>query len=84
MDKLSKLPNIGEKLEMQLISIGIESISQLESMGSKDVWFKLRQIDPTACINRLYAIEGAIQRKRWHSLSKEVKDDLKDFYNEWK
>ena len=29
----------------------------------------------------LYALEGAIQGIRWHDLSKEKKDNLRDFYN---
>ncbi|WP_346936613.1 TfoX/Sxy family protein [Clostridium sp.] len=81
MSKLSDLPNIGKKLEEQLNEVGIETIEQLKEVGSKQAWLDIKAIDDSACINRLCALEGAIQGIRWHSLSEEVKKDLKEFYN---
>lgn len=81
MSKLSDLPNIGKKLEEQLNEVGIETIEQLKEVGSKQAWLDIKAIDDSACINRLCALEGAIQEIRWHSLSEEVKRDLKEFYN---
>ncbi|GAA0774844.1 TfoX/Sxy family protein [Clostridium subterminale] len=81
MSKLSDLPNIGKKLEEQLNEVGIETIEQLKAVGSKQAWLNIRAIDSSACINRLCALEGAIRGIRWHSLSEEVKRDLKAFYN---
>lgn len=81
MGELCKLPNIGSKLEAQLNEIGIETAEQLKKVGSKQAWLDIKAIDSSACINRLCAIEGAIQGIRWHSLSGEVKKELKEFYN---
>lgn len=81
MSKLSDLPNIGKKLEEQLNKVGIETIEQLKEVGSKQAWLDIKVIDASACINRLCALEGAIQGIRWHSLPEEVKRDLKAFYN---
>ncbi|HCO74438.1 MAG TPA: competence protein TfoX [Clostridium sp.] len=81
MSKLSDLPNIGKKLEEQLNEVGIETIEQLKEVGSKQAWLDIKAIDDSACINRLCALEGAIQGVRFHSLSDEVKRDLKEFYN---
>jgi len=81
MSKLSDLPNIGKKLEEQLNEVGIETIEQLKEVGSKQAWLDIKAIDDSACINRLCALEGAIQGIRWHSLSDEVKRELKEFYN---
>ncbi|WP_346913197.1 TfoX/Sxy family protein [Clostridium sp.] len=81
MSKLSDLPNIGKKLEEQLNEVGIETIEQLKAVGSKQAWLNIRAIDSSACINRLCALEGAIRGIGWHSLSEEVKMDLKAFYN---
>jgi DNA transformation protein len=80
MGELSKIPNIGETLEKQLNQVGIETVEQLEKAGSKQAWLKIKQIDDSACINRLCALEGAIQRIRWHNLSEETKNDLRQFY----
>ncbi|MFL0197734.1 TfoX/Sxy family protein [Clostridium sp. WILCCON 0269] len=81
MGELCELPNIGKKLEAQLNEVGIETVGQLKRIGSKQAWLDIKAIDNSACINRLCAIEGAIQGIRWHSLSNEVKNELREFYN---
>lgn len=80
MGELSKLPNIGKVLEEQLNDVGINIIDELIDIGSKEAWLKIKEIDESACINRLMALEGAIQNIRWHDLSENDKKNLKDFY----
>jgi DNA transformation protein len=84
MGELSKLPNIGKVLEEQLNDVGINTVDELIEMGSKEAWLKIKERDDSACINRLMALEGAIQNIRWHDLSDEDKKNLKDFYNIYK
>lgn len=84
MGELSKLPNIGKNVEEQLNLVGISTVKDLKKVGSKEAWLKIREMDESACINRLYALEGAIVGIRWHNLPAEVKMDLKDFYNFFK
>jgi DNA transformation protein len=84
MGELSKLPNIGKVVEEQLNEVGIETVEQLKEIGSRKAWLRIKSIDDSACINRLYGLEGAIQGIRWHNLSKEIKDELKKFYNDFK
>ena len=81
MGELSKLPNIGKVLEKQLNDVGINTIDDLINLGSKETWLKIKEIDDSACLNRLVALEGAIQNIRWHNLSEEDKDNLRNFYN---
>ncbi len=81
MGELSKLPNIGKVVEKQLNDVGINTAEDLINIGSKEAWLKIKEIDESACLNRLMALEGAIQNIRWHNLSKEDKENLKDFYN---
>ncbi|GLC32612.1 TfoX/Sxy family protein [Clostridium omnivorum] len=81
MGELSTLPNIGKVVELQLNEVGIETIEQLIEVGSKQAWLRIKSIDESACINRLYALEGAVEGMRWHNLSIEVKDELKKFYD---
>lgn len=83
MGELSKLPNIGKKLEEQLNEVGIESYDDLANIGSKEAWLKIKEIDESACINRLMALEGAIQNIRWHNLSDDDKRNLKEFYQQF-
>lgn len=79
MGELSKLPNVGEILEKQLNEVGINSIEELRKVGSKKAWIKIKDIDESACLNRLLALEGAIRNIRWHNLDKSIKNDLKEF-----
>ena len=81
MGELSKLPNIGKVLEKQLNDVGINTNDDLINLGSKEAWLKIKEIDDSACLNRLMALEGAIQNIRWHNLSEEDKDNLMNFYN---
>lgn len=83
MDKLSDLPNIGEEVERQLHSVGITSFEELKALGAEQAWLKIQEIDDSACIHRLYALEGAIQGIKKSLLPKERKEALKEFYN-WK
>ncbi|MGN0610530.1 MAG: TfoX/Sxy family DNA transformation protein [Ruminiclostridium sp.] len=40
----------------------------------------IREIDESACINRLMALEGALRGIKKALLPEEVKADLKEFY----
>lgn len=80
MGTLSGYPNIGKMLEAQLEEVGIRTMEELKAVGSRQAWLKIREIDESACINRLYALEGAIRGIRWHELPENVKNDLKEFY----
>lgn len=80
MGELSKLPNIGKTVEEQLIAVGIDTPDELKKIGSKAAWLKIQQIDDSACIHRLFALEGAICGVKKPMLSDEVKKDLKAFY----
>lgn len=81
MGELSKLPNIGKVLEGQLNDVGIYTVDELIDIGSKEAWLRIKKMDESACVNRLMALEGAIQNIRWHDLSDDDKKNLKDFYN---
>lgn len=84
MGELSKLPNIGKVVEAQLNEVGITTTEQLKNLGSKKAWLKIKEIDDSACINRLCGLEGAVQGVRWHDLDNQTKQDLKHFYEEHK
>lgn len=80
MSTLSKLPNIGKVVEKQLNQVGILTEEDLKSVGAKNAWLKIQEIDPSACIHRLLALEGAIRGVKKAELPDEVKADLKEFY----
>ncbi|MCI6713338.1 MAG: TfoX/Sxy family protein [Lachnospiraceae bacterium] len=82
MGELSKMPNIGQAVEEQLIAVGINTSDDLIKLGAKAAWLKIQEIDESACIHRLMALEGAIQGVKKTMLSDETKADLKEFYKE--
>lgn len=80
MGELSSLLNIGKAVEEQLFRVGIDTAFELKRIGAKEAWLKIQEIDESACIHRLMALEGAIQGVKKTMLSDEVKADLKKFY----
>ncbi len=81
MGELSALPNIGEVVEKQLNDVGIATFAQLKELGSKEAWLRIKAIDASACIHRLYALEAAIQGIRKIDLPADKKAELKAFYS---
>ncbi len=82
MEALTGLPNIGEILAEKLIVAGITCHDDLVSLGSVEITLKIRDgVDPGACYNMLYVIEGAIREVRRHDISKEERNLLKREFN---
>ena len=84
MSDLINMMNIGAKLEAQLVRVGIETPEELIAAGSRDAWLRIKAIDPSACLMRLSALEGAIRGIRWHDLDETVKEELRAFYHSHK
>lgn len=84
MSELSKLPNIGEKIEGQLNAVNIFTYEDLKNFGAEIAWLMIQSIDPSACIHRLLAMEGALQGVPKKLLPEERKAELKKFYEEHK
>ena len=61
MGELSRLPNIGKEVERQLNEAGVLSAEDLKNLGAKKAWLKIQKLDPSACIHRLLALEGALR-----------------------
>lgn len=81
MSDLTHLPNIGKTVAEKLNKIGINTEQELVELGSKNAIIKISTLENSgACINMLYALEGAIQGVRWHGLNKEKKQELREFY----
>jgi len=84
LGELTKLPNISAKLEAQLAEVGITTVDDLKQVGSREAWRRILAHDPSACLMRLSALEGAIQDVRWHHLDDETKASRKEFYRQHK
>lgn len=77
MKNLSELPNIGNAVANQLKQVGILDEDDLKSIGAEQAWLKIQQIDKTACINKLYALEGAILGIKKTLIAKRKKRSIK-------
>ena len=80
MGELASLPNIGKDTEAKLNTLGITTAEQLREIGSRQAWLMIRSIDETACLHRLYGLEGAVMGVKKSALSTETKKELKEFY----
>jgi DNA transformation protein len=79
-NELTRLPNIGKVVAEKLVQVGITTPGELIEAGTEQAFIRIQTIDPTACLSMLQGLEGAIQGIRWHHLSKERKEELKEFY----
>lgn len=80
MGELAKLPNIGKVVEDQLNQVGIHTFEDLKELGAEQAWLKIQEIDDSACIHRLLALEGALQGVKKTMLPEDRKAELKEFY----
>lgn len=79
MERLSQLPNISEVLERQLVSVDINSPDELRVIGAKKAWLRILAVDDSACIHRLYSLEGAVRGIKKSMLDENTKLELKGF-----
>ena len=84
MEKLSDLPNIGKEVERQLHAAGIDTPEELFRLGAEQDWLKIQEIDESACINRLYGLEGAVRHIKKSLLPEARKAELREFYRQHK
>jgi len=77
MEKLTDLPNIGPQLAKHLKQVGVETPEQLRCSNAESLFIQIRANDPSACVCKLMAIDGAIRGIRWHDLPAERKNELK-------
>jgi DNA transformation protein len=72
--------NIGKDTESKLIQVGIDSFAKLQSIGSEQAFLRLQTLDPGACLDLLYGLEGALQGIKWNKLPQDKKRALQQFH----
>lgn len=75
--RLSQLKNIGNKSEALLHQIGIDTVEQLDEIGAVEAWKRVREINPSASLMGVYALQGALMNCHWNELPQDLKDDLR-------
>jgi len=78
MRDVGELPNIGKRIAEELKAAGIATEEDLAAEGAVGALLRLNGLSfDEGCLNKLYALEGAIRGVRWHFLDKERKEALK-------
>ena len=77
---LAHLPNVGRVLHGHLTAIGIRTPEELRALGAKEVFQRIRKLDPGACLHMLYGIQGSIEGMSDKMLSQDTKEELKVFF----
>ena len=80
MGELTELQNIGPAVEQQLNEVGISTAEELRMVGAEAAWLRILSIDPSACIHRLLAMEGAVQGVKKAELPEQRRAELREFY----
>lgn len=73
---LGRLANLGPKSAQFLEHAGITSHEQLERLGSVRAYSMVKEVEPSASLNLLWALEGAISGLHWREVAKEHRTSL--------
>ncbi len=83
MNELTGLPNIGSVAARQLEAAKIHTPQELLELGAREAFLRIRRtVDDGACLHLLYALQGAVEGKRYPLLSEETKNGLRRFFQE--
>ncbi|WP_294901937.1 TfoX/Sxy family DNA transformation protein [Tatumella sp. UBA2305] len=81
--RLKDLPNLSIRLEMLLIEVGVTTTTRLKDLGAKQCWARLRSKNRHLGLKTLYALQGAISGQHQEVLAREVREDLKRWYQQF-
>jgi DNA transformation protein and related proteins len=79
--ELIKQVNIGKDTEAKLKQVGIHSVEDLISVGSRQAFLRLQTLDPGACLSLLYGLDGAVEGVKSKDLSARRKLELIEFFH---
>lgn len=80
-ESLAELPNLGPRSAEMLAAIGVTELSQLRELGAVQAYLAVKQNDPNASLNLLWAIAGALNNQRWDRLDQDLKSRLLEQLN---
>jgi DNA transformation protein and related proteins len=73
---LAQLANLGPKSAQFMQRAGITSFEQLKHLGAVRAYSMVKHIEPSASLNLLWALEGAISGLHWQQVAKEHRTSL--------
>jgi DNA transformation protein len=75
-EPIDNLPNLGPTSALWLREAGIGTISELERLGPVLAYRIVRQRQPKATVNLLWALAAGLQHRDWRELSDDEKAEL--------
>ncbi|MCK6446150.1 MAG: TfoX/Sxy family DNA transformation protein [Planctomycetes bacterium] len=73
---IAKLENLGPKSAEWLAAVGVQTLAELERIGSVRAFARVRDAGFAPSLNLLWALEATLVGARWNRLSDEVKREL--------
>lgn len=74
---IESLPNLGPKSSRWLREAGITTVGQLESLGPVVAYRLVKQHQPAASLNLLWALAAGLQGKDWRELTEAERRQLR-------
>lgn len=75
-DDLGGLPNLGPRSRAWLADAGISSLDTLRGLGAVAAFLRVKQRQPAASLNLLWALEGALCGLHWRDVARERRTSL--------
>ncbi|MEY2872650.1 MAG: hypothetical protein RLZZ373_21 [Pseudomonadota bacterium] len=78
----SGIPNVGDLLNLgprsaqMLARAGITSLAHLQALGAVAAYARAKAVEPTASLNLLWALEGALTGLPWRVVAREHRTSL--------
>lgn len=73
---LADLPNLGPRSIEFLAAAGIRSVAALAALGSVAAFARVKQVQPRASLNLLWALEGALTGLHWREAARQHRTSL--------
>jgi hypothetical protein len=74
---IENLRNLGPASAVWLREIGITTIGELERLGASTAYRMVKQQQPKASLNLLWALAAGLQDRDWRDLTEEQKEELR-------
>jgi len=76
-EELARLPGLGPKSAVWLVEVGVESMADIDRLGSVAIYRRLRWAREGITLNMLYALESLVLGCHWRDLSSDRKASLR-------
>ena len=77
VDDLAGLPGLGATSAGWLVEVGVESLADIDRLGSVAIYRRLRVARAGITLNMLYALESLVLGCHWRDLSSDRKAALR-------